>query len=78
MWTAKYTNVDKSGLKPELVVTVEFSNGDQTLTRDYTVMPADFPDGLADPIQFQVDILNAKDTVTDQAISVAVGKVLKP
>jgi hypothetical protein len=82
MWSANYTNVDKSGLQPELRVFVQFSNDvdDTTYQREYTVMPADFPDGLTTPIQFQVDILNSKDVITEDSIAtvIATPVSLKP
>jgi hypothetical protein len=40
----------------------------------------DFPDGLTTPIQFQVDILNSKDVITEDSIAtvIATPVSLKP
>lgn len=64
MWQAKYKGIDKSGLNPELKVTVEFSNGETTQENTYDVLPNDLnSDVFKTTIQNQIDILNAKDNI---------------
>lgn len=79
MWSAKYTNVDKSGLQPELIVSVEFSNDVDVTTyiKVFTVMPVDLDsDGFNSQIQAQVDILNAKDAFPLEKVTAVLGKAI--
>jgi hypothetical protein len=84
MWQVTYKEIDKSGLQPELNVTVEYSNDIDTTTyiRKYTVMPEDFnSDGFKQVLQNQIDILNAKDGITSESIAMVVDKpidIMKP
>lgn len=83
MWKATYKNVDKTGLQPELKVTVEYTNDNDSAAylREYTVMPVDFgSDGFNAILQTQIDILDAKDAITIDAITAVVDKpiLLKP
>lgn len=79
MWKAAYKKVDKSGLRPDLVVTVEFSNDvdDTTYLLDYACMPQEFDsDGFKAGLQGQIDVLDAKDVVTLDAIAAVVDKAI--
>lgn len=64
MYIAKYINIDKSGLNPELKVTVLFSNGTNEIENTYDVLPKDLEsDTFKTIVQNQLDILNAKENV---------------
>lgn len=67
MWQAQITNIDTFGLKPELAVTVTYSNDsdDRVYESPYEVLPEDLNgDTFNAVIQAQVDILNTKDAAT--------------
>lgn len=87
MWYARYKNIDKGGLRAELIITVLYSNDsdDTTYENDYFVLPDGLNDNFPVLVQAQIDILNAKDVkildnimLVDQNISVkSSGVVLK-
>lgn len=76
MWTSKFKNIDKNGLRPDLKVTVEFTDGQTVYEKEYNIFPSDLKsDSFAGMVQEQIDILNAKDdvvTTTDIAVDKAV------
>ncbi len=63
MWTAKYKQIDKSGLNPEIKVFVEFSDGVTTYEKDYAILPSELETSFPKTIQAQVSILESKDAV---------------
>ena len=80
MWSARYLNIDKSGLHPEVQARIEFFNDvDSTVyQKDFAVLPEDIDsDGFKQILQSQIDILNAKDAVTNDMIDSVIAKPIE-
>lgn len=79
MWTAKYKEIDRNGLRPEVKVTVIFTNGIDEIENTYEVLPADLKtDSFTGIVQHQIDILNSKDvqlTKTDIVLEQAIDPI---
>ena len=80
MWTYKITNKDRNGFRPEVKITVEFTNGKDTLEKIYEILPEEYGT-LDSQIQSQLDILNHKEAIIISASiisvsSIAVGSVI--
>lgn len=75
MWTAIYTNIDTSGLNPELKVTVNFSNDqdDTIYEKTYAVLPSDLNSNFPIIVQEQIDILNSKNAAQKQNLGALIG-----
>lgn len=80
MWNSKYSKIDKTGLRPDLKVTVIFSNDtdDTVYEQEYNVSPEDLnSDTFAGVIQSQIDILNAKDNIKQAEIDVLIDQPIE-
>lgn len=75
MWIAKYLNIDKSGLNPEVKVFVEFSNDSNEIKyeRSYEILSSELNTSFPKLIQNQIDILDAKDGIEKTDLDVLIG-----
>lgn len=68
MWIVKYKQIDRNGLRQEVKVTALFTNGRETIEKEYEVMPQDLrADTFTSMLQTQVNLLNDKDAVIQGA-----------
>lgn len=73
MWQAKYKIIDKSGLAPELKVTILYFNDTNSIETTYSVLPMDLNgESFKQTIQDQIDILNSKENLKSSDLDVLV------
>lgn len=75
MWQYKYKNIDRNNLRPEIKVTVFFTNGTDSFEKEYEVLPIDLKtETFTGLLEEQVNLLNEKDTVIEN-VDIIVEKI---